>query len=185
MRRVLFFMLISLDGYFEGPNHDIDWHMADEEFSAFAAEQLDEVDLLLFGRTTFELMLTYWPTPAAMADDPVIAAKMTALPKLVFSTTLDRADWDNTRIVRGNLAEEIAALKRRPGKDMLIMGSSRLAASFADLGLIDEYRLIVAPVVLGQGSPLLAGLGQRLKLRLLKTRTFGSGNVLLYYIPER
>jgi dihydrofolate reductase len=178
-------MLISVDGYFEGPNHDIDWHVTDEEFNKFAAEQLNEVGVLLFGRTTYELMVSYWPTPAARTNDPVIAEKMNALPKLVFSTTLARAEWQNTRLVRGNLAAEVAALKQQPGKDMLILGSSGLAASFAELGLIDEYRIMVGPVFLGQGSTLLDGLGQQLKLRLLKTRTFGTGNVLLYYQPDQ
>ena len=184
MRNVLFFMLVSLDGFFEGPNGDISWHQVDEEFNDFAIEQLDSVDTLLFGRVTYQGMASYWPTPTAMKNDPIITEKMNAIPKIVFSRTLDRAEWNNTRLIKANIADEISKLKQRPGKDLIIFGSSNLAASFAEMGLIDEYRIMVSPVVIGEGTPLFKGIHQQLKLKLLKTRTFGNGNVLLYYRPE-
>lgn len=185
MRNVLFFMLVSLDGYFEGPDGGIDWHRVDEEFNDFSLEQLNSVDTLLFGRVTYEGMASYWPTPVATANDPIIAGKMNEKPKIVFSRTLEKAEWNKTRLIKDNVAQEVTKLKQQPGKDLIIFGSSDLAASFAEMGLIDEYRIMVSPVVLGGGKPLFRGIGHRLNLKLVKTRTFGNGNVLLYYQPER
>ncbi len=186
MRNVLFFMLISLDGYFEGPNvGGIDWHNADEEFNEFSVEQLNSVDTLLFGRVTYQGMASYWPTPIAAENDPIVANKMNSIAKIVFSRTLDRAEWNNTRLVKGNIAEEITNLKQQPGKDLIIFGSSVLATSLAEMGLIDEYRIMVNPVVLGHGTSLFKGIKQWLHLKLIKTRTFGNGNVLHYYQPVR
>ncbi len=185
MRRLLFFMLVSLDGYFEGPNHDIGWHAVDEEFNDFAIRQLESVDLLLFGRVTYELMASYWPTPEALRDDPVVAGKMNGTPKVVFSRTLAKAGWQNTRLVTTDAAREVVRLKREPGKDMIIFGSSDLTASLIPHGLIDEFRVMVGPIVLGAGKPLFAGLKERLPLKLVKTTKFRTGNVLLYYRPEK
>ena len=185
MRKVLFFMLTTLDGFFEGPNQDISWHNVDEEFNTFATEQLAEVDTLLFGRVTYEGMASYWPTPEAIASDPAVAGAMNAIRKIVFSRTLDKADWHNSRLIKDNVAEEVLKLKQQPGKDLIIFGSSNLAASFTEMGLVDEYRIMVTPVVLGEGTPLFKGLRERVKFKLLKTRTFGNGNVLHYYAPER
>jgi dihydrofolate reductase len=184
MRKTYFFILTSVDGFFEGPNHDIFWHNVDEEFNEFANEQLSSTDMLLFGRVTYEMMASYWPTPAAKADDPVIAGLMNALPKIVVSTTLDKAEWENTRLIKDNVAEEVGKLKQQAGKDMIVMGSSDLAVSLAEMGLVDEFRIMVNPVVLGAGKPVFSGIHGRMNLKLLKTRTFGNGNVLLYYAPE-
>ncbi len=185
MRKVLFFMLVTLDGYIEGPGQDIDWHNVDEEFNTFAVEQLNAVDTLLFGRVTYVGMAGYWPTPEAMANDPQVAEAMNSKSKIVFSRTLETADWANTRLIKDHVAEEVLKLKQAPGQDMIVFGSSNLAASFSDMGLIDEYRIMVCPVVLGAGTPLFHGLQERLKLKLLKTRVFGNGIVLHYYAPER
>jgi len=184
MRKVIFQMMISLDGFFEGPNREIDWHNVDEEFNNYAIDLLNNVDLLLFGRVTYELMAGYWPTPSATTDDPIVAGKMNSLPKIVFSRTLGKADWNNTRLVKENIAEEISKLKQQPGKDLAIFGSSDLALFFIKLNLIDEYRIIVNPLVLGEGKPLFKGINGRLPLKLLKAKTFSSGNVLLYYQPK-
>ncbi len=183
MRRVLFFMMITVDGYYAGPDGGIDWHNVDGEFNDFAIAQLNEVDTLLFGRETYELMASYWPTRDAVQDDPVVAGKMNSLPKIVFSTTLGDVTWQNTRLIRDNVAAEVKRLKQQEGQDLLILGSSKLASTFIDQGLLDEARLMVNPVALGRGKSLFAGINDRLKLRLTKTRTFGSGNVLLYYEP--
>jgi dihydrofolate reductase len=185
MRNVLFFMLVSLDGYFEGPDGDLSWHQVDDEFNDFSIEQLNSVDMLLFGRVTYQGMASYWPTPAATMDDPMVAARMNTIPKIVFSRTLEKAEWNNTRLIKDNVAQEVTKLKQQPGKDLIIFGSSDLAASFAEMGLIDEYRIMVNPVVLGGGKPLFKGIAHKLNLKLVKTRTFGNGNVLLYYQPER
>ena len=184
MRKLIFFMLISLDGFYEGPGHTIDWHNVDAEFNEFALAQLDSVDLLLFGRVTYELMAAFWPTAAAARDDPLTAAAMNRLPKLVFSRTLASADWQNTRLVRAHVAEEIKKLKAQPGKDMIIFGSSDLSVSLIEEGLIDEFRIMLNPVALGQGKALFTGLPGRLNLELISTRAFKSGNVLLVYRPK-
>ena len=178
-------MMVTLDGFFAGPNGEIDWHVVDEEFNEFAIEQLNTVDVLLFGRKTYELMASYWPTPAAATNDPIVADKMNRLPKIVFSRTLSSVQWQNTRLVKENIAEEIAKLKQQPGKDLIIFGSSDLAVTFIQYGLLDECRIMVNPVVLGSGKPLFKGIKDRLNLNPLRTKTFRSGNVLLYYEPVK
>ena len=185
MRKVFLFMMVTLDGFFEGIDHSIDWHNVDEEFNEFAIDQLNEIDTLLFGRVTYEGMASYWPTPIAIEDDPVVAGKMNAIPKIVFSRTLDSAEWNNSRLVKENIAEEILQLKQQPGRDLAIFGSANLAMSLLQMGLVDELRLMVNPVVLGKGKPLFEGIHEKLNLKLLKTRTFRSGNVLLCYQPDR
>ena len=185
MRKVIFFNLISLDGYFEGPDRDINWHHVDEEFNDFAIQQTGEFGALLFGRVTYELMASYWPTEAAKRDDPVIAGLMNTLPKVVFSSTLDKVEWENTKLVKDNFVEEVSKLKEQPGKDIAIFGSSDLAVRFIDLGLIDEFRIMVNPVVLGSGKPILHGIKSQLELKLIKVKEFKSGNVLLYYEPKK
>lgn len=176
-------MAISLDGYFEGPGRDITWHRVDDEFNDFAIQQLQSVDMLLFGRVTYELMASYWPTPEALADDSSVAGYMNSYPKIVFSTTLPGVTWQNTRLVKANAAQEVTRLKQQPGKDLIIFGSSDLAVSLIPHGLIDEFRILVNPVALGRGKPLFQGLQQPLNLSLAQTRTFQNGNVLLVYQP--
>ncbi len=182
MRKLIFFMMVSANGLYERGPWGIDWHDTDEEFLAFAIEQLGLVDTLVFGRKTYEGMVGYWLTAEAIESDPITAAQMNSLPKVVVSTTLDRADWTNTRIVRG--PEAITALKREPGRDALLIGSSDLAVSLAALGLIDEYRIMVNPIALGNGKPVLQGLKSDLGLSLQTTRIFKNGNVLLTYAPK-
>ena len=185
MRKVILFNLVTLDGFFEGPNGEIDWHNVDEEFNEFAVHQVNTADGLIFGRVTYELMASYWPTPAAQADDPIVAEKMNTMPKIVFSRTLNTVEWNNTRLVKGDAAEEISKIKQQPGRDLLIFGSADLASNLTNLGLIDEYRIMVNPVVLGKGKPLFKDIKGKLNLRLLRTRNFSNGNVLLYYEPVK
>ncbi|OUM99392.1 MAG: hypothetical protein BAA02_09955 [Paenibacillaceae bacterium ZCTH02-B3] len=155
MRKLIAQTVVSIDGYFEGPNRMIDWHLVDRDYSEYAAALLRSADTILFGRTTYELMAGYWPTPEAHSRDPAIAKWMNEHQKIVFSRTLERADWQNTRIVRSGIADEIQTLKRQPGKDLVILGSGTLVSELTKRGLIDEYQLMVNPVVLGQGNPLL------------------------------
>lgn len=185
MRKIIFQMMITVDGFFEGPNKELDWHVVDEEFINYAIDLLNSVDTILFGRVTYQMMAAYWPTPAAIADDPIVAERMNNLPKIVFSPTLEKVEWQNSRLVTGNIAEIVAKLKQQPGKDMVIFGSSDLAVAFTKLGLIDEYRIIVNPVVLGSGKTLFKGFNDRLKLKLIETKTFSSGTVLLRYHPDK
>ena len=183
MRKILAFLVVTVDGYYEGPNGEFDWPVVDEEFNEFGLQQLEEVDTLLFGRVTYEGMAAYWPTPAAEQDDPRVAAKMNALPKLVLSRTLDRADWANTRIVKGDVAAELTRLKQQPGKDIAIFGSSDLVVSLLGMGLVDELRIMVHPVVLGAGRSLFRTAPERMRLHLVEARPFRSGSVLLTYRP--
>jgi len=184
MRKVIFFNLTSLDGYFEGPNNDINWHNVDEEFNQFAEEQTAEFGALLFGRVTYELMASYWPTEAAKRDDPMIAGLMNSVPKIVFSKTLQKVEWENTRLVKDNFVEAVSELKKEARKEIAIFGSSDLAVAFIEHNLIDEFRVMINPVILGNGKPLFQGIKSKLDLRLIKTRTFKSGNILLYYEPR-
>ena len=185
MRKLFAFNLISLDGFFEGPNQDINWHNVDEEFNEFAIEQTSAVGALLFGRVTYQLMESYWPTADALKNDPVIAGIMNSLPKIVFSKTLDKAEWNNTRLIKDNIAEEILNLKKQPGKDIAVFGSADLLSTLMQMDLVDEHRVMVNPVLLGKGNPLFKNMDEKIDLRLVKTRTFQSGNVLLYYEPLR
>lgn len=183
MRKLFSFVAVSADGYYEGPNGEFDWPTTDAEFLDFSLEQLDEIGLLIFGRVTYEMMAAYWPTPEAINDTPEIAAAMNGLPKMVVSRTLSRPDWENTRLIRDGLADEIMALKREPGNDIAIFGSSHLTTDLIALGLVDEVRLMVNPIVLGAGNSLFRTAEGRIPLQLRATRVFRSGNVLLTYRP--
>lgn len=185
MRKIFVSEMVSLDGFFAGPGGEIDWHVVDEEFNEYANGMLSSVDTLLFGRVTYQLMADYWPTRSALTNEPIIARWMNELPKIVFSKTLEKAGWKNSRLVRDDIAEEVLKMKQRPGKDIVILGSGSIVSALTRLGLIDEYRIIVNPVVLGSGKPLFNGLEGRLQLKLLKAKAFKSGNVLLYYRPVR
>jgi dihydrofolate reductase len=177
--------MITLDGFFEGPNRDIGWHNVDDEFNEFAIEQLNSADGLIFGRVTYELMAAYWPTETVSTDDPIVAGKMNSIPKIVFSRTLEKAGWNNTRLVKDKAPEEISKLKQMPGRDLYIFGSAKLSSTLANLGLIDEYRVIVNPVVLGAGTPLFRDLQNPISLRLSRTKVFRNGNDLLVYQPDK
>jgi dihydrofolate reductase len=183
MTKVILFNLMTLDGYFAGPDGEIDWHNVDDEFNEFAIDQLNTVGGLIFGRVTYQMMASYWPTPEAIADDPVVAGKMNELPKIVFSRSLDAVEWSNTRLVKGDAVQEITQLRSQAGKDLYVFGSADLAAALTQAGLIDEYRVIVNPVILGKGRPLFPCADHRINLSLTNVRTFRNGNVLLYYVP--
>ncbi len=173
--------MTTLDGFFEGPNRELDWHNVDPEFNEFAARQLDEAGMLFFGRVTYELMAGYWPTAAAQKNDPVIARKMNDLPKIAFSRTSFKPQWKNATVSTEVDPTKIKELKRQSGKDIAIFGSSNLCVSFIQAGLVDEFRIMVNPVVLGKGHALFAGLQEKLDLKLIRARPFESGNVLLSY----
>ena len=137
----------------------------------------------MFGRITYELMTSYWPTPYAMKNDPIVAERMNNLPKVVFSRTLDKASWNNTKLVKGDMAAEIRKMKKEPGENMVIFGSGSIVSQLAQEGLIDEFQIVVNPVALGKGRTMFDGIKEKLTLKLTKTRTFGNGNVLLCYEP--
>lgn len=184
MRKLFSFMVVTLDGYYEGPDGEFDWPNVDDEFNEFAVSQLDDIDTLLFGRATYENMASYWPTPEAREDDPAaIADRMNSIRKIVFSRTLDKADWQNTRLVKDGASETISELERQPGKDLAIFGSPTLTASLIEQGLVDELRVMVHPILLGAGKSLFGTLTRRVPVELQRTTIFHSGNVLLVYRP--
>jgi len=180
MRTLYAFEMITLDGYYAGPNDEFDWPLVDDEFNDWSVAQLDRTDTLLFGRVTYLGMSAYWPT--APADDPT-AQRMNSYPKVVVSRTLDKAEWNNSRLIKDDVAAEITALKNQPGKDIAVFGSFDLTVNLLDLGLVDEVRLMINPLVLGAGKPLFGTAGKRIGLTLKDTKPFASGNVLLTYTP--
>jgi dihydrofolate reductase len=178
------FIITSLDGFYEGPNCEFDWPIVDEEFNDFAIRQLDEAQSLGFGRATYEHMAAYWPTDQAKANDPAITSRMNTKPKLVFSTTLEHASWCNTTVVGGEAVEQIETVKTATGGDLLVLGSAHLTAHLAAAGVLDELRIMVCPIAIGQGHSLFEDLRDRVALRLTHVREFNSGNVLLTYQPS-
>jgi dihydrofolate reductase len=186
MRKVILFNLITLDGYFEGTHKwDIDWHRVDEEFDEFSIDQLNHAGGIIFGRVTYEGMASFWSSPKAIETDPVVAAKMNSLPKFVFSRTKEKADWNNSQIIKGDAVQELKKLKEQPGNDLFIFGSADLASTFIKHNMIDEYRLLVNPILLGKGGAMFTDNGESINLKLLNIRVFHNGNVLLKYAPDR
>ncbi|MEU6018100.1 dihydrofolate reductase family protein [Streptomyces sp. NPDC047515] len=183
MRKIVLMMSVSLDGFIEGPDREIDWHLVDDELHHHFNQQLKVMGGFLDGRVTYELMAEFWPTadadPAHAGPVAEFAGIWRDMPKIVFSRTLERADW-NTTIMRNVDVDEIKALKAQPGGD-LVVGGVGLAASFMRHDLIDEYRLYVHPVLIGRGKPLFPAADARTHLRLTESRTFGNGVVLLRY----
>ncbi len=182
MRKVIVFNQVTIDGYFSDVNGDMSWaHKKDPEWNAFVEENASGGGVLLFGRKTYELMASYWPTPLASRNDPVVAERMNSLPKVVFSRTLDKASWNNTKRVKGDIAAELRKMKKEPGADMVIMGSGSIVSQLAQEGLIDEYQIVLNPLVLGRGRTMFEGVRERLALKLTRTRVFSNGNILLCY----
>ena len=183
MRKVTVFNFVTLNGYFEGPERDISWHKHGAEENEYAVEMLNSGNTLLFGRVTYEFMASYWPTPYAIKNDPILAERMNSADKIVFSRTLEKVEWSNTRLVKHNIVKEIKKMKQTPGKDMTLLGSGSISTRFAQQGLIDEYQIMVDPVVLGRGTSIFKDIKHKLNLKLTTTRTFGTGVVLLCYQP--
>jgi dihydrofolate reductase len=180
MRKIFLFMNISLDGYFEAPGHDISGFHTD--FEAFSSGESQEVDTLLFGHRTYEMM-KFWSTPAAQETAPEIAKFMNEKLKFVASHTPFEPGWDNVRVISGDVLAAVKVLKEQPGKNIIILGSNSLCVSLMQAGLVDEFQVVVNPVVFGAGTPLFAGIPQKAELTLTDTRRFKSGAVLLTYHP--
>jgi dihydrofolate reductase len=186
MQKRTVFNHVSLDGYFVDAGGGMSWAhagMQDPEWNAFVAENATSDGTLVFGRVTYDLMVSYWPTPMAKQHDPAIAERMNSLPKIVFSKTMDKASWNNTKLVKGDLATEVRELKQESGGGMVILGSGSIASQLAEAGLIDAYQFVVNPIILGKGRTMFAGVKDKLSLKLTKTRAFGNGNVFVCYEP--
>jgi dihydrofolate reductase len=173
-------MSVTLDGFMEGPNRELTHtaEFADPDFDRYASEMLQSIDGMLLGRVTYELFAGYWPT--AKGPD---ADRMNQLPKLVFSRTLKKLDWANSKLVNGNVGEAVTRLKEQPGRDLAVFGSAKLAATLIQLGLIDEYRVFVTPVILGVGTPMFKDIESTFSLKLLDATIWTSGTVALRYRP--
>jgi len=184
MRKLIVFNHVTLDGYFVDRNGDMRWaHKQDAEWNAFVAENARGGGELVFGRITYELMASYWPTPNAIKNDPIVAEGMNSMPKVVFSRTLDQVSWSNTKLVKGDIAAEVRRMKKEPGLDLVIFGSGSIVSQLAQAGLVDEFQIVVNPVVLGKGRTMFDGVNEKLNLKLTRTRTFGNGKVFLCYEP--
>lgn len=181
MRQVIMWNVVTLDGQFESKPWGLEFHdlVWGNELEQFSLEQMASADTLLFGRATYEGMASYWST----SDDQPTAGRMNEITKIVFSNTLDLATWNNTRLVRGRAEDEVARLKQQDGRDILVFGSAALSASLMKAGLIDEYRLCLAPVVLGGGTPLFKPLSEPVKMTLVDTHPLKTGGVILKYRP--
>jgi dihydrofolate reductase len=191
MGRLVVYNFISLNGYFKGAKEDISWAKpGSKEETDFAADNFKSGNILLFGRVTYEMMKSYWPTPEAAKNAPAVAEGMNKAEKIVFSKTLKNADpitigWNNTRIINDNIDDEIKKLKQSPDNNMTILGSGSIVNHFAEKGWIDEYEIMVHPVAIEEGTPFLKDIGHKLNLELVSTRSFKSGVVLLIYQPVK
>lgn len=186
-RRLSSFIQISLDGFYCGPDGDMSFAQKppeDTEWQAYVNGNASGGGMLLFGRVTYEMMAGWWPTPQAAKAAPVVANRMNAMPKLVFSRSLTGADWINTTLVKGDLVEAVAALKREEGPEIATLGSGSIVRQLAAAGLIDTFQIGIVPVVLGGGKSLFAGVTRRLDLALMSSRAFDNGTVVLGYDPR-
>jgi dihydrofolate reductase len=183
LRKLSAFNFITLNGFYKGPGEDITWHKHGEEEAAYSLEGLKSESILLFGRVTYEMMASYWPTPMALQSMPDVAKGMNNAEKIVFSKTLKKAEWNNTKVLKENIVEEIRSLKRTSKKDMTILGSGSIVTQCADAGLIDTYLIMLDPVAIANGTSIFNGLKNNLNLKLVTTRAFKSGVVLLEYEP--
>ncbi|MEO8610110.1 MAG: dihydrofolate reductase family protein [Chloroflexota bacterium] len=193
MRKVVLYMTITVDGFLAGANGELDWGVALEDEQAIDTGLIDQVDMALIGHGVYKDMADYWTSavenPSTPKREAEFAEKFNAIRKLVFSTTAEQLEWNNTKqiLVKGkdDIAQAVTALKKQPGKDMVLYGGVRIAQTFVQLGLIDEYQLVVHPVILGSGQPLFKDIEDRINLKLVSTKHDKSGVVLLCYQPEK
>jgi dihydrofolate reductase len=183
MRKVTMLNRISLDGFYAGPNGEIDWFIHDPEVDQ-AAHEMMKPDTLLFGRLTYQMFESYWPPIASDSNAPeearTLSNELNQMTKVVFSTTLDEATWVNSNLIKGEITKLVRELKQGQGEDITIFGSGSIVQQLAKAGLMDEYLVILTPVILGTGKPLFEGINKQ-GLRLIDSRVFNSGNLLLHY----
>jgi dihydrofolate reductase len=192
MSRLLSFTTISVDGFFTAGDGDFRWAynpVQDKAWDNFVAGNAQGGGILLFGRVTYDIMKSYWPTPAATQNNPVVAQGMNSAHKLIFSRTLDqaafsKAAWNNTQLMKGNLVEEVSKLKQDSKDGMAILGSGSIVSQLAQARLIDEFQIVIAPIILGKGRTLFSDLKEHLNLKLTESRSFSNGNVFLRYEPR-
>lgn len=173
------FNFITLDGYYKDANEDISWHKHGEEEVEYSAESLQAGNILLFGRFTYQMLESFWTTKTAFENLPVIADGMNNSDKIVFSTTLEKAEWKNTRLIKNNMIEEIKKMKTSAGKNMTVLGSGSIITQLAEHNLIDEYQIMIDPVAIGNGTSIFKNMKQPLNLKLLSTRTLKTESFFL------
>lgn len=184
MRKLIVFNSVTVDGYFTSTGGDMSWaHKQDAEWNEFVAGNARGECAMVFGRVTYQMMAGWWPSPQAMQSMPGVAERMNNAPKVVFSRTLKEASWNNTKLVKTDPAAAIRKLKNEFGPDLMIFGSGTIIALLAQHGLIDEYQIVLNPLVLGSGRTMFEGVTQPLNFKLTKSRTFKNGNVFLCYQP--
>ena len=189
MRKVIVTTWVTLDGFIAGPNGEMDWVRVDEAMGNYEYNLVSSADTLLLGRVTYQSFAGAWPhvpeNPSVSEGEKMYARQLNAMRKIVFSRTLEKVEWNNSFLVREVRAADIEHMKQEPGKDMVVYGSASIVQSLTNLGVIDEYQLFVHPVVLGSGKPLFKDIKDRANLKLVKTETFPSGVVGLYYQPDK
>lgn len=191
MRKLVVTMWISLDGFISGPHGEMDWvtTIMDDEMGKYEDAVVGSADTLLLGRVTYQSFAGAWPNvpdnPAVSEGEKAYARKLNAIRKVVFSRTLEKTEWNNSKLVKANLAATVADLKKEPGKDLLIYGSASIVQELTKLGLIDEYQILIYPVILGGGKPLFQEIKSKVKLSLVSAKSHTSGVVLLTYQPAR
>ena len=189
MRKLIFFMHTSLDGFVAGLKGEMDWINIDDAMFDFVATMTDKADTALYGRVTYEMMQSYWPAageqPNASKHDKEHSAWYNKVSKVVLSKTMNEKGLDNTKVIGDQLTDNINKIKKQDGKNILIFGSPTASQSLLSLGLIDEFWLFVNPILLGQGMPLFKGVSETKKLKLIETKTFSSGVIALHYETKR
>ena len=181
-RQLSVFNSISLDGYFTDGSADVNWaHAKDAEWQAFTRGNAGGDAEVIYGRKTYEMMASFWPTPVAKQRLPEVAASMNRMRKHVASRSLQRVEWENSQLIQGDLATEVRRLKSEPGPGLLIMGSGEIVSQLTQAGLVDAYQLVIVPVVLGKGRSLFEGVTARPRLTLEKTRSFANGHIVAWY----
>lgn len=182
MRKLSVFNNVSLDGYFTDSKSDMSWaHRDDPDWREFASGNASGDTMLMLGRKTYDQMAGFWTTPMALETMPLVAKGMKALPKMVFSRTMERASWNNTQLVKNDIVAEVRNLKNKPGPDITILGSGSIVAQLATEGLIDTFQFAVIPIVLGSGRTLFEGVKEKIPLKLTNSRAFSNGNIVLWY----
>ena len=182
MRKLTAFTQLSLDGLFTDAHGDMSWaHKHDDEWQQFASSNASGEGALVFGRVTYEMMASFWPTDAAKQVNATVAEQMNQRPKVVFSRSLESAAWQNTTVLRGELVAEARKLKESEGPDLVILGSGSIVSQLTAARLIDGYQLVWNPLVLGQGRPLFPDVREPVPLKLEKSRSFQNGNVVSWY----
>lgn len=189
MRKIVVFNLITLDGHFAALDGDISWHNVDDEFNEYAVEQTKSFGGIIFGNTTYTMFEDFWPKalkdPKTSEEDRQIAQTIDDIWKIVFSKSRKNVTWNNSKLFHNIEPKEVKKWKMYEGPDLVIFGSGTIVQQFTNLGLVDEYRLLVNPIVLGKGKSMFKDMKDQLKLTLINTRTFKNGNVLLTYQPTQ